>query len=246
MRKILGIIFTPIYFLVFAIIVLVFHPIQVVCYNVFGYKAHKSSVDILNLLIWKSLYIIGTRFQLKDFHKIPTDGPLIIISNHQSTYDIPIIMWAFRKLHPKFISKIELAKNIPSVSYNLKKSKAALIDRKNRAQAILEIERLGRYINENKFSAVIFPEGTRSKTGRLRKFQQGGIESLLKTAPDAKIVPFVVKGNYKLHAYGSFPMGFGNKVEYTVLDSIERENKSAEEIVSEVQNAIQNCLSSSK
>ena len=61
--------------------------------------------------------------------------PVVFVANHQSLYDIPPFIWFMRSNHPKFISKIELAKGIPSVSYNLRHGGAALIDRKNPRQS---------------------------------------------------------------------------------------------------------------
>ena len=69
--------------------------------------------------------------------------PLIIVSNHQSMNDIPPIIWYMRKYHPKFVSKIELGKGIPSVSYNLRHGGSALIDRKDSKQALVAIARFG-------------------------------------------------------------------------------------------------------
>jgi 1-acyl-sn-glycerol-3-phosphate acyltransferase len=227
MKKILGYILTPLFLIVFGLILGIFHPIQVVCWNVWGYPAQKRAVDIMNYLIIKSLFILGSRVNFKGFEKLPKDRPIIIVSNHQSQYDIPPIVWGFRKHYPKFISKIELGKGIPSISYNLRKGGSVLIDRKSRSQAIKEIIKLGRQIETNNYSACIFPEGTRSRDGKVRTVQVGGLGTLLKTAPSAAIIPFAVDGNYLLQR---FPMGVGLKLTYSVLDPIERENRTAEEI----------------
>jgi 1-acyl-sn-glycerol-3-phosphate acyltransferase len=93
---------------------------------------------------------------------IPNNVPIIIVANHQSMWDIPPIIWFMRKYHPKFISKIELGKGIPSISYNLKHGGSVLIDRKNPRQAAGEIIKIARYVSEHNRSVVIFPEGTRS------------------------------------------------------------------------------------
>lgn len=229
MRKILAYILTPIFLLVFGLLLVIFHPIQVICWNLFGYPAQKRSVEVFNYLILKSYIILGSIPKFRGFEKLPQGKPLIIVSNHQSHYDIPPIVVGFRKHYPKFISKIELGKGIPSISYNLRKGGSALIDRKNRSQSIKEIIKLGRQIEKNNYSASIFPEGTRSRNGAVKKFKVGGIETLLKTSPSAVVVPFVINGNYLLQANG-FPMGVGIKLTYTVLEPIERENRSAEEI----------------
>lgn len=230
MKKILAYLLSPIYMAVFGLLLVIFHPIQVVCRHLWGYEVRKKSVDILNFLLLKSLCIVGCRIRFRGFEKLPQGRPLIIVSNHQSTMDIPPIVWGFRKHHPKFISKIELGKGIPSISYNLRHGGSALIDRKNKGQSIKEIITLGRHIEEKKYAASIFPEGTRSKNGKVKSFQEGGIHTLLKVAPSSIIVPFVIDGNAALMGKSYFPMGFGLTLKYTVLDPIEPAGMSAKEI----------------
>jgi len=227
MKRILAYVLTALYLLSFGILIVVFHPIQMICWHVWGYRAQKRAVEIMNFLLIKSLIILGCRVKFKGLDKIPPNQPLIIVSNHQSQYDIPPVVWAFRKHYPKFISKIELGKGIPSISYNLRKGGSALIDRSNKGQAIKEIIKLGRIIEEHNYSACIFPEGTRSKDGKVRMFKVGGLGTLLKTAPSAAIVPFAVDKNYLLQ---KMPMGIGLKLTYSILDPIDRANKTAEEI----------------
>ena len=227
MKTVFGYILSPIYLLVLGMILGVFHPIQVVCWNVWGYPAQKRAVEIMCYLIIKSLIILGLTVKLKGIEKLPKNCPLIIVANHQSQYDIPPIVWLFRKHYPKFISKIQLAKGIPSVSYNLRKGGSVLIDRKNPSQSVKEIIKLGRQIEANNYSACIFPEGTRSKDGKVKTFKVSGLAALLKTSPSAAIIPFAVNGNYLLQR---FPMGVGEKLTYSILDPIDRENHTAEEI----------------
>lgn len=215
-----------------------FHPLQVIAHRVFGYEAHKNTVDVLNFFLMRVVFFLGVRITAITKKELPIDRPLIIISNHQGVYDIPPIVWLFRKHHPKFISKKELAKNIPSVSYNLRHSGAALIDRAKRAQAIPEIAKLGKLIAKNNYAACIFPEGTRSKTGKMKPFKAGGIEALLEQAPNALLVPFVVDGNYKIEKNGMFPLSIGAKVSYKILDPVEPEDFTAIELTDRIEKMI--------
>jgi len=144
------------------------------------------------------------------------DQPLIIVANHQSMYDISPIMWYMRKHHPKFIAKKELGKGIPSVSYNLRHGGSVLIDRKNPRQALPAIMKFGEYIENTKRAAVIFPEGTRSKTGVPKPFQTKGLEVMMRKAPSALIVPISINNSWKMLRYGKFPMGIGNHLKFTV------------------------------
>ena len=146
MEKIISYPLSLVAMLLFLITLLVFHPIQWICLNVFGYQAHKKSVDYLNFFLVRIAHILGTRFQIENRQLLPKGVPLIFVANHQSLYDIIGLIWFMRRFHPKFVSKKELAKGIPSVSFNLRHGGSVVIDRKDPKQAIPEIKKLGEYI----------------------------------------------------------------------------------------------------
>ncbi|MGB5359661.1 MAG: lysophospholipid acyltransferase family protein [Eudoraea sp.] len=237
MRKLLAYPLTVLYFIFFGIVLLVFHPIQWICFNLFGYNAHKKSVSILNLLLLRCTHVLGTRYTFTNPYKIPKDRPLIIVTNHQSMNDIPPIIWYMRAHHPKFVSKIELGKGIPSVSYNLRHGGSALIDRKDAKQALTEISKLGRYIEKYNRSAVIFPEGTRSRTGHPKKFQTTGLKVLMKQAPSALIVPISINNSWKMLRYGKFPYGIGSHLIFKVHQPLTNSGKP-DELIKEVEQEI--------
>ncbi len=220
MQKVIAYPLTVLYIICFGLTLIVFHPIQWFCFNVFGYQAHKVSVDWLQFSLMRCLNVLGTRFTFTNPYNIDTDQPLIIVANHQSMYDISPIMWHMRKHHPKFISKKELGKGIPSVSYNLRHGGSVLIDRKNPRQSLPAIMKFGEYIEENNRAAVIFPEGTRSKTGIPKPFQTKGLEILIKKIPSATIVPISINNSWKMLRYGNFPMGIGNHLKFTIHQPI--------------------------
>ncbi|WP_298237109.1 lysophospholipid acyltransferase family protein [uncultured Algibacter sp.] len=216
MIKLISYPLTIIYNIFFLLTLVIFHPIQWFCFNVIGYQAHKKSVDALQFCLMRCANILGTRFTFNNPHNIPTDKPLIIVANHQSMYDISPIMWYMRKHHTKFISKKELGKGIPSVSYNLRHGGSVLIDRKNPRQSLPAIMKFGEYIEKTKRAAVIFPEGTRSKDGTPKPFQTKGLEILFKKVPSALIVPISINNSWKIVRYGKFPMGLGTHITFKV------------------------------
>src|ERR1700744_4264562 len=171
MRKILGFILSPLTLIAFVLALLIFHPIQWLCLKLGGYSAHKKSVDILNWCLTSTLYLTGNTVTFINKQNLPTDRPMIFVANHQSLVDIPPLIYYLRKYHAKFVSKIELTKGIPSISYNLKVGGGANIDRKDPRQSLMEMGKLGTRMKENNWSTVIFPEGTRSKDGKVRDFQ---------------------------------------------------------------------------
>ena len=136
--------------LLFLLTLVIFHPIQWICFNVFGYQAHKKSVDYLNLVLLRIGHLLGNTYKVTGRELIPQNVPIIFVSNHQSLYDIAGIIWFMRKNHPKFVSKKELGKGIPSISYNLRHGGSVLIDRKDPKQAIPTIKKLGDYIEKYK------------------------------------------------------------------------------------------------
>ncbi|MFD2724887.1 lysophospholipid acyltransferase family protein [Hyunsoonleella rubra] len=224
MVKLLSYPISIIYFICFGLTLLVFHPIQWICLNVFGYQAHKVSVDILQFCLMRCANILGTRFSFYNEYPIEKERPLIIITNHQSLHDIYPLTWFMRRYHPKFISKIELGKGIPSVSYNLRHGGAALIDRKNPRQSLPALMKFGEYIENNNRAAVIFPEGTRSKDGTPKPFQTRGLGILFKKIPSAIIVPVTINNSWKMLRYGKFPMGLGNHLKFKVHKPLELAN----------------------
>lgn len=242
MRLVISYLLTPFYYFAFGALLGVFHPVQVIARRIWGYEAHTKSVCFLNRLLVKSLQIVGARVQFSGFELLRENRPLIVVANHQSLFDIQAFVSGFAKWHPKFVSKIELSRNIPSISYNLRHSGSALIDRANGGQAIREIIRLGRMIEANNYAVCIYPEGTRSRNGQVRKFQSGGIKSLLKAAPSAVVVPFVIEGHSDMMKYGYFPLVFGSTLKYTVLNPIEPKGRDAEDVVNECELRIKQAL----
>jgi 1-acyl-sn-glycerol-3-phosphate acyltransferase len=237
MSKTLAYPLTLIYLIAFGLTLVVFHPIQWVCLNVFGYDAHKKSVSIMNWVIMRCTNILGTRYTLTFPENMPPQGPVIIVTNHQSLYDIPPIIWHLRKYHPKFVSKKELGRGIPSVSYNLRHGGSVLIDRKDRRQAADELTKLGAYIQETRRSAVIFPEGTRSRNGEPKPFRTLGLITLLKNAPDAWILPITINNSWKMFRYGKFPNGIGTHIRFTIHSPV-KWNPNNKEQLNEVEQQI--------
>lgn len=238
MKKIIGYILTPIFYLSFGLSLCIFHPIQWVCFKFFGYTAHKLSVDALNFFLTYCNVTLLNSSNFTNAQNLPTDKPIIFVANHQSMYDIPGLIWFLRKHHPKFISKIELTKEIPSISFNLKYGGGANIDRGDRKQAIAEIIKLGKRMAANNWSTVIFAEGTRAKDGKMKTFQVGGIATLLKVVPNAILVPVAIENSWEVVKYGQYPLNTLQKIKWTVLPAVNTLDKSTEEIILAAENAI--------
>lgn len=238
MQKIISYPLSFIAMLMFLLALVIFHPIQWICFNLIGYQAHKKSVDYLNLILLRISHLLGTTYKVENRGAIPEGVPIIFVANHQSLYDIIAMIWFLRRFHPKFVSKKELGKNIPSVSYNLRHGGSVLIDRKDPKQAVPTIKILSEYIELHKRSAVIFPEGTRSKTGAPKEFSQTGLKILCKYAPSAYVVPVSINNSWKLFKYGFFPLGIGNRLTFTIHKPLSVKDLSFDEIMKKTEQAI--------
>lgn len=196
------------------------------------------SVAYLNWFLVRTTHILGTTYKLVNLEKIPQNVPVVFVANHQNLNDIPPFIWFIRKNHPKFISKIELGKGIPSVSYNLRHGGSALIDRKDGKQALTEIRKVAQYIEKNNYSVVIFPEGTRSVNGKPRAFQENGLKMLHKFVPNGYFVPITINNSWKINKFGKFPLGLGSRLEFLIHDPLKISDYTFDEILPKTEEVI--------
>lgn len=238
MEKIISYPLSALAYVLFFLALLVFHPIQWICLNVFGYQAHKKSVDYLNFILLKIGHVVGTTYHAEGIGKIPQGVPVIFAANHQSLYDIILFIWFCRKSHPKFVSKVELGKGIPSVSFNLRHGGSVLIDRKNPKQSLPVLRQMGEYIQKHNRAAVIFPEGTRSRDGKPKEFAATGLKIMCKAAPDAYVVPVSINNSWKIVKFGFFPLGLGASMKLHIHEPLKVSDMPFDELFDKTQQAV--------
>mgnify|MGYP003624186270 FL=1 len=194
----------------------------------------------MNFIFVRLTNLLGTTFKFENIESVPKNVPIIFVSNHQSMYDIIAMIWYLRRFHCKFVSKKELGKGIPSISFNLRHGGSVLIDRKDPKQAIPAIKGLADYIVANNRSAVIFPEGTRSKTGKPKEFAQTGLKILCKNAPSAYVVPVSINNSWKIVKYGFFPLGLGNRLTFVLHKPLAVSEYDFAELMEKTESAVVN------
>lgn len=166
--------------------------------------------------------ISGVRFDIEGLDRFESTGGYIFVSNHQSMYDISIFGGILVKNFPKYVAKRSLAKGLPSISLNLVRGGNALIDRGDKAQAVAAIREMARNCQNRDVSAVIFPEGTRSRDGSIGVYRPAGVVALMEGAPDLQIIPTVIDGSWQVFSRNMFPIPFGTRVRVMFSDPIPR------------------------
>ncbi len=244
-HKLISWVTTPIFIVVFYTTLYIFHVLQVISRTLWGYKGHKKSVDYMAFWLMKGLYSIGARLPKMKQPTLPTDRPIIVVSNHQSIYDVPAILWTFRKYHPKFVSKKELEYGTPAISYNLRHGGSVLIDRKDRRQALVAMNEFSSYIDKNNYAGCIFPEGTRTRDGNMLDFKPAGMLMMFKVMKDNPpiIVPVVIDNFWKMQRYNFKPIPFGINFYLKVLEPIDmkvwlEEGNSSTLLIAEIEKRI--------
>lgn len=155
-------------------------------------------------VIWWSerlLDLVDLRCRLVNPKRVSIERPepTILMCNHQSLYDIPIVFVALRGTI-RMLTKKELFK-IPVWGRGMQAGEFVSIDRRDREQALRDLAEARRKM-ESGIVLWIAPEGTRSRDGRLGPCKKGGFMLALETG--ATIVPIGIRGSGQVLPAGTF------------------------------------------
>ena len=178
--------------------------------NFKGVMDHFCSDKFAAIILW----ISRVKLDITGLEKLNKNDVYIFVSNHQSYYDIPIIMRSIPNRY-KFIYKKSL-NWVPVFGWSMFLAKYISIDRNNARKALESLKRAAGKI-QNGFSVVIFPEGTRSKDGNIGSFKKG-IFYLAEEAKE-KIVPITLIGTYNILPKNSFKIN-GGKVKVIIGEPV--------------------------
>ena len=171
--------------------------------------------SISKLWAYTMLAVSFVRMEIKNKNKILKGTPYIIISNHQSHYDI-ITLVTTLGIQFRWIIKKEILK-FPIFGYALYASRNIFIDRSNTARAIESInkgiDRLPKGV-----SVMVFAEGTRSPDGQIHEFKKGGFVTAVRRK--IPILPVTVNGSRRVMRKGSFTLKPG-KIQIVIGDPID-------------------------
>lgn len=151
--------------------------------------------------VWAKFLIFfsGVKVRTRGLENIPTDKASILVSNHQGAADIPILL-AYLPVRFRFAIKKELF-SIPFFGWYLRRADYFPVEREMIFSAYKMVNTVVNILNAGG-SVLIFPEGTRSRTGSLGEFKRGSLMAALKSG--APVVPISISGSYDILPRGSW------------------------------------------
>jgi 1-acyl-sn-glycerol-3-phosphate acyltransferase len=170
------------------------------------------------------LAVSFVRTEIKNKARIIKGQSYVIISNHQSIYDILALVTTLGIQFRWFIKKEVL--KVPIFGYGLYAARNIYIDRSNTARAIESINK-GMDRLPKAASVMVFAEGTRSADGRIQEFKKGGfMVAIMRKIP---ILPVTVNGSRRIVPKGSLVVKPG-KIQVVVGDPIDTSNYTTETV----------------
>lgn len=154
--------------------------------------------DIARKWAQTGLALNGSVIKVTGIENVPKTGGLLFIANHQSNFDIPILIGHVPR-DKGFIAKVELLK-VPSFGRWMKNIGCVFIDRGDVRQSLTAMNQAAERLKEG-HSLVVFPEGTRSADGTVGQFKPGSLKIAMKAK--VPVVPVTIKGSMNIMPKGT-------------------------------------------
>lgn len=135
------------------------------------------------------LALAGAKITVEGLENLP-DGPAVYVSNHLGYFDIPLMLGYLGEDTKPLVAKKQIEK-IPLIRSWMKELHCVFIDRDNPRASMQALNEAIGWV-KNGYSMVIFPEGTRSKTGEMAEFKAGAFRIAQKN--NVPVVPLCIKG----------------------------------------------------
>ena len=170
-----------------------------ICVIIIAQFSKKGNAPHLVARIWgrSILFVSRVRVDIEGLEHIPAGRSCILMANHQSNFDIPVLLGRL-PIQFRWLAKEELFR-IPIFGRGMRGCGYISIDRTNRKSAFQSLKEAALKIREGA-SVMIFPEGTRSRDGKIRPFKKGGF--VLSVDAGVPIVPIVIYGTHPIMPKG--------------------------------------------
>ena len=208
------------------------NPLAALVFVCFYVEGKLSSRQALHKVVvrWAGqlLAVSGVRVQVLG-HAVQSGGPFVIVSNHQSLTDTPILL-SYLGLDFRFIAKRSLFR-VPFIGQHLTRGGHIPVEREDARGALESLATAERVLREQNVSILVFAEGTRS-TGQLQEFKTGAAHLAIQAgvpvlpvalAGTAALLP---KGSFTIHS-GQVTLSIGQPISTTGLTKRDREALTA-------------------
>jgi 1-acyl-sn-glycerol-3-phosphate acyltransferase len=146
---------------------------------------YRTRLLVIWFRFWAKFFLVGISLfcgvNFKPLPRLPGDPGILVLMNHQSLLDMPYLVSGFTENYPLFVTRRSHARGIPLISRLLRMYKVPFVDpvRFSRSQ----LDGLRDTAANTQLPMAIFPEGTRSKDGEIRKFRTAGTNAILSSRP---------------------------------------------------------------
>jgi 1-acyl-sn-glycerol-3-phosphate acyltransferase len=209
-------------------------PIAVLCWGLTAPFDPRKVVLHRFSCFWAALYTWlnpAWSVQVIGREKIDPKQTYVIVANHQSLLDILVLFRLFT--HFKWVSKVENF-NIPFIGWNMRLNDYVELRRGDRASVAAMVRHCRKTLKSGS-SIIMFPEGTRSRDGRLRSFKVGAFDIAI--AAKRPLLPLVVHGTSSALPKKGLVIQGRHRIKIEVLDPIDYEsfaNTSGEDLANQV------------
>ncbi len=182
-----------------------------------------------------ALIVCRVTLTVKGMEHVDPFGNYILVSNHASMFDIPVLMNTFP--HIRIMFKKELS-YIPFWGWALRWGHHIMVDRSKGTEAMKSLDRAAKAIGEGG-QVLLFAEGTRTRDGKLLPFKRGAFSLAAKSG--IPIVPIAINGSYSILPKGSFDIR-PSMIEVVVNPPIETKNVTTREQEIQLMNSVREVI----
>ena len=237
--QLLAIIYHIVVFMPIAIIVTIITSISIILILPIAGNAHWGNIPAM---IWSRILctLSLVRVKVQGNENIDPKASYILVANHQSIYDIPLV-YGWLNNNFKWIMKKEL-RRLPVIGKTCELMGHIFIDRSHPMRAKQSLESAKKNLKQGESSIFLFPEGTRTRNGKIQRFKRGAFT--IARDLHLPIVPVTIIG-----AYDALPKGLNyitpgtiQMIIHSPIDTTHLNDENLNEMVDKVKNTIESKL----
>ncbi len=222
---------------VYVLIAILFIPIIIFCFLV-GWP--QPIITLGKGAVRLGQWILGMRLEVSGLENVDRKEPSIFMCNHLSALDGPLLFMVIPQPIRVILKKESF--RIPIIGQAMKVVGFVPVDRKGLKGGKKSIDQAARLIKKKRYSFLIFPEGTRSRDGKLQVFKRGGFFLALNSQAD--VIPVSIQGTFELMPKASFFIKKGRvKIHFHPAVSVQGlEHDALPQVMDKVRGAVQSGL----